>query len=214
MKKLSNREKILIEGTRLVLERGFFNASVRDIIEAAGVPQGSFTNHFTSKEMFGLEILCIYQKEIRAVLDATLRNHAFNPMDALRAFIEANKTGICNEGLQYGCLSVNFSAEASMHSERLRRQLLDIFDEVTAALSDCLQRAVAGDLLPCDIECDALAAFILQSLHGAILLAKVRRSVQPIEQLKYGLFDMALAVHVKPKAARVEFSTPPAGPTG
>jgi integrase len=30
---------------------------VRDVVQAAGVPQGSFTNHFTSKEAFGLEIL-------------------------------------------------------------------------------------------------------------------------------------------------------------
>ena len=60
MNKLSNRDKILAEGMRLVLERGFFGASVRDIVDAADVPQGSFTNHFTSKEAFGLEILNIY----------------------------------------------------------------------------------------------------------------------------------------------------------
>src|SRR5690242_9670269 len=57
MPKPSHRETILTEGLRVVHERGFAGASVRDIIEAAGVPQGSFTNHFASKEAFCLEVL-------------------------------------------------------------------------------------------------------------------------------------------------------------
>ena len=57
MPKPSNREKILTEGMRVVHEHGFAGASVRDIVQAAGVPQGSFTNHFASKEAFGLEVI-------------------------------------------------------------------------------------------------------------------------------------------------------------
>ena len=57
MAKPSNRERILTEGLRVVHAHGYAGASVRDIVQAAGVPQGSFTNHFTSKEAFGLEIL-------------------------------------------------------------------------------------------------------------------------------------------------------------
>ena len=54
MAKLTNRDKILSAGVRVVHERGFGGASVRDIVQAAGVPQGSFTNHFATKDAFGL----------------------------------------------------------------------------------------------------------------------------------------------------------------
>jgi len=57
MSKLSNREKILTEGRRVMHEHGFMGASLRDIVQTAGMPQGSFTNHFASKEAFGLVIL-------------------------------------------------------------------------------------------------------------------------------------------------------------
>ena len=57
MPRPSHRAKILSEGLQVVHERGFGGASVRDIVHAAGVPQGSFTNHFTSKEAFGLEVM-------------------------------------------------------------------------------------------------------------------------------------------------------------
>jgi len=44
-----------------VHQQGLAGASVRDIVEAAGVPQGSFSNHFASKEAFGIEILDLFR---------------------------------------------------------------------------------------------------------------------------------------------------------
>ena len=80
MAKVSNREKILCEGMKVVHARGFANASVRDIVGAAGVPQGSFTNHFSSKEAFGLEIIDRYALGAEAIFDKTLRNESLSPL--------------------------------------------------------------------------------------------------------------------------------------
>jgi TetR/AcrR family transcriptional repressor of nem operon len=57
MPKPSHREQLLKAGFKVVLERGYCGASVRDIVHAAGAPQGSFTNHFASKDAFCLELL-------------------------------------------------------------------------------------------------------------------------------------------------------------
>lgn len=75
MARPSHKGKLLSEGLRLVHERGFGASSVRDIVQAAGVPQGSFTNHFASKEAFGLEIIEIierYHEMTSAAVGATL----------------------------------------------------------------------------------------------------------------------------------------------
>src|ERR1700678_850398 len=92
MPKLSNREKILTEGLRVVHERGFAGASVRDIVQAAGVPQGSFINHFASKEAFGLEILELYLANGGQVMSGTLRNDGLPPLERLAAYIDAGKS--------------------------------------------------------------------------------------------------------------------------
>jgi AcrR family transcriptional regulator len=60
MARPSHREKLLHVGMQVVHARGFAGASVRDIVQAAGVPQGSFTNHFASKEAFGLEVIDLF----------------------------------------------------------------------------------------------------------------------------------------------------------
>ncbi len=85
MAKPSNRDKILTEGLRVVHERGFGGASVRDIVQAAGVPQGSFTNHFASKEAFGLEVIDRYFANATNTMRETLRNDALPPLQRLRA---------------------------------------------------------------------------------------------------------------------------------
>ena len=47
-------------GLKVMFRSGYQGASVRDVCAAAGVPQGSFTNHFRSKEVFAQEVLDRY----------------------------------------------------------------------------------------------------------------------------------------------------------
>jgi TetR/AcrR family transcriptional repressor of nem operon len=192
MPKASHREKILTEGLRVVHERGFAGASVRDIVQAAGVPQGSFTNHFASKEAFGREVLDLYFARSCALMDETLRNDALPPLQRLSAYIDATKDRLNRNGMRSGCLYGNFTAEASDHSEILRQRLLEIFAEVKAAVAYCLRAAQeAGEISP-GLDCDEVAAFIVASLQGANLIAKAERSPVPVERFKQILFSAVL----------------------
>src|ERR1700709_493328 len=91
MARPSHRETILPEGLRVVPAHGFANASVRDIVRAAGVPQGSFTNHFRSKEAFGLEVIDLYFTNSLEVFARTLRNDELPPLQRLRNYIDESK---------------------------------------------------------------------------------------------------------------------------
>src|SRR6202020_732706 len=98
MPRPSHRGKILTEGLKVVHERGFAGASVRDIVQAAGVPQGSLTNNFVSKEAFGLEIINLYFSESCSMLESTLRNAALTPLARLRAYVDANMSRLNSAG--------------------------------------------------------------------------------------------------------------------
>src|SRR5258706_204280 len=99
MPRPSNKEKLLADGLRLVHERGFGASSVRDITQAAGVPQGSFSNHFASKEAFGLEILERYRAMTSAAVRATLRNDRLPPLGRLRAWIGGERSDLRKGGM-------------------------------------------------------------------------------------------------------------------
>src|SRR3954467_7218880 len=113
MAKPSHREKLLRIGMQVVHERGFGGASVRDIVQAAGVPQGSFTNHFTSKEAFGLEVIDLYFANALETMKQTLRNDDLPPLQRLRAYIDGGNNRLDPDGVKSGCLFGNFAAEST-----------------------------------------------------------------------------------------------------
>jgi TetR/AcrR family transcriptional repressor of nem operon len=190
--RVSNRERILDEGLKAVHAHGFANTSVRDIVAAAGVPQGSFTNHFTSKEAFGLEIIQLYFNRSLEVIGETLRNDSLPPLRRLEAYIDANKSRLSSHGMRNGCLFGNFTAEASDCSELIRKRLVEIFAEVQDSVSYCLKAAVTAGELPATTDCDEIAGFVVSSLQGANLLAKAQRSPVPVDRLKKILFSKIL----------------------
>src|SRR5580704_6021364 len=192
MPKPSHRAKILAEGLKVVHERGFGGASVRDIVQAAGVPQGSFTNHFASKEAFGLEVMDLYFANSRETIRETLCNDSLAPLQRLRDYIDANIEHISQNHAKNGCLFGNFAVEASDHSEVLRLRVVDIFAEVQRCVAYCLGAAVEAGELSSSVDCDVLAQFVVSSLQGAILLAKAQRSPAPVEGFKELLFAMVL----------------------
>jgi TetR/AcrR family transcriptional repressor of nem operon len=192
MPKPSHREKILHEGLKVVHANGFANASVRDIVRAAGVPQGSFTNHFGSKEAFGLEVIDLYFASSLELFQRTLRNDELPPLQRLRKYIDEGKTRLNKDDMRTGCLFGNFTAEASEHSEAIRLRLLEIFGEVRASIAYCLRAGVKAGELSASLDCDEMAAFIVSSLQGANLLAKAERSPVPVERFKEILFGVVL----------------------
>ena len=193
MARPSNKEKLLSDGLRLVHERGFGASSVRDIAQAAGVPQGSFTNHFASKEAFGLEILERYREMTSANVRTTLRNDRLPPLRRLRAWINGQLEYLRKDDMRRGCLYGNLSAEASEASDAIRFRVASVFAENQASIAYCLQAAIDAGELSSDAEVQELAGFIVSSLQGAILVAKAQRSPIPVERFERVLFERLLS---------------------
>jgi len=66
MARPGKKAELVEAGLDLLHRRGFSATSVADIAEAAGVPKGSFYNHFKSKDDFGSAVLDLYFGEVRA----------------------------------------------------------------------------------------------------------------------------------------------------
>ena len=192
MKRVSNRDRILASGLEVVHAHGFAGASVRDIVQAAGVPQGSFTNHFGSKEAFGVEIIDLYYACGRQLIAETLRNDALPPLERLAAYFDRSTTKLGGAAISNGCLLGNLAAEASHDSEPIRQKLDDVFTDMTAAFAYCIDAAIKAGEVPDDVDVEATAAYIVASLQGATLFAKLREDCAPIDRFRRILFDKIL----------------------
>ena len=178
---------------RTVHERGFATVGLREITAAAGVAQGSFTNHFASKEAFGVAVLDHYFDQIRAVIASTLDNEGRRPLDRLRAYFDAITTLFADSGWRYGCLVGNMGLEAAEHSEVIRQRLGQIFAEWTPPFAQAIRQAQALGEVRADLDAEEAAAALLEAWHGAMLRMKIDRTPAPLDRFRHLTFPALLA---------------------
>lgn len=81
------RQQLLDAGRRLIVEKGFGGASLRDIAQAAGYSQGAFYSNFDSKEALLLELLREHMAQETEQL-AGIFSHEDDSTTALMAGLE------------------------------------------------------------------------------------------------------------------------------
>jgi TetR/AcrR family transcriptional regulator, transcriptional repressor for nem operon len=189
MAKPSLRNQILDAGLKVMFRKGYLGSGVRDIVAEASAPQGSFTNHFRSKEVFAREVLDRYFDHIKLLVSQALDDKSLPARARLRRYLDIITARLAANGFTRGCLIGDFSLEAIPHSEMLRERLLEIFAQWRAPFADCIAEAQAAGEIATTFSPDDLAEFLLASWEGAILRMKVDRNAEPLERFKRIAFD-------------------------
>jgi TetR/AcrR family transcriptional regulator, transcriptional repressor for nem operon len=184
MGRTSFKDKIISSGMRTVHKRGFATVGLREITAVAGVAQGSFTNHFASKEVFGVAVLNYYFDQLRCVIAKTLRNDSRLPLERLNAYFDTIIALFAEAQWRYGCLAGNMSLEATEHSEQIRVRLSEIFAEWTVPFGDVIRDAQASGYVRDDLDADDVGSALLEAWHGAMLRMKVDRTSAALDRFK------------------------------
>jgi TetR/AcrR family transcriptional repressor of nem operon len=168
----SSRNVIHEAAMKVLTKRGFHASSVQDITDAAGVPKGSFYNHFKSKEALAAEILTAYGagNTDRGILT----NRAVPALDRLRKHFAALNEYFsrCTDG----CLVGKLMAEVSDETPQIREKLLSVLKLWGGELSSAIADGQREGSIRTDLKADELAAFLIDSYEGAILRTRVEQN--------------------------------------
>jgi TetR/AcrR family transcriptional regulator, transcriptional repressor for nem operon len=190
MPKPNVRDQLLSAGLLALHTKGFNATSVQDITDSAGVPKGSFYNHFASKEDFGAAVVRQYSAK-GAARRAALKDQSLPPLTRLRRHFEA-----LIESARYpdapGCLLGNFATELSNQSPAIRENVAEAFDVWTDAVAQVLEEAKRVGELPRDAEPRSLAAFVIDAWEGAVLRSKVEKNRAPVDAFVSIVFSKVL----------------------
>ena len=189
MPKHSNRDAIKAAGLRVMFRQGYHGTGVRDVVAEAGVPQGSFTNHFRSKEAFAAAVLDDYFTHTTELVDQALGDRGLPPRERLLRYLDIITGRLAADGFTRGCLIGDFSLETSQTSELLRRRLSEIYAEWLKPFTTCIAEAQQAGAIPAQFAPDELAEFLLASWQGAILRMKVERSRAPLDRFRRIAFE-------------------------
>jgi len=167
-------------GTRLILEQGYHQTGIQDVLQAAGVPKGSFYYYFPSKEAFALEVIAQFAAAYLARLEQYLGDTTASPLTRLRRHHEVLLARFERRGCRGGCLIGNLSQELADHNPRLQAQLDAVLTSWRERYAQLFREAQAVGELRADRDPQALADFYLDSFEGALLRAKVGKSPAPL----------------------------------
>jgi TetR/AcrR family transcriptional repressor of nem operon len=177
-------------GLKLFLHQGYNATGIQQITDEAGVPKGSFYNHFASKEAFAAAIVERYAQHMRESWDRMMASSPAQPMAAIRhVFAEMLSYHERHSSCSAGCLIGNFAAEIALSSEACRQNLLAAQLAWRERLAGMLTAAQASGDIRRDIDATALSALTWAAWEGGLLRMKVERSVQPVRDSINLIFD-------------------------
>ncbi|MGV8919809.1 MAG: TetR family transcriptional regulator C-terminal domain-containing protein [Pseudomonas sp.] len=180
--RLDKRDLILSKGAHLMTLRGYHGTGVLEIVQAAGIPKGSFYHYFASKEDFAVQAL-VYLYEPRLLrYTAALSEPAYSPRARILNFYGNLREHFSRqEKPEYHCFIGSLSFEMADDCQPIAQQVESILERSVAILAQCLREArQAAELAP-DTDCTALAEFIANAWEGALMRMKVRGSAASLD---------------------------------
>jgi TetR/AcrR family transcriptional regulator, transcriptional repressor for nem operon len=184
------RQKIVDAGLKVLIEKGFNGCGVQDITTAAGVPKGSFYNHFESKEALGAEVVDCYGRDQRR--RAALADTSVLPLQRLRAHFERLNETYAGAHFGRGCLLGNFSAELADQSPVIRERLADLYLVWSTDIAAVVAQAQADGSIATKTPAADLAAFLVDAYEGALLRARVEKSGRALDRFMKVAFTQIL----------------------
>ena len=179
-------------GAEIMHLKGFNNTGIQEILDKAGVPKGSFYNFFRSKEDFGLQIIDYFLGFFSQISNQFFGDKSQPPLERIRLLFRWFMDFFKSMDYTMGCPLGNFAQEMGdinpVFREKLKTSLDTMADQFIAVLHEAQE---SGHLSP-TIDANEAARFIVSSWEGALMLMKVVKSTEPLENHTKFIFDYIL----------------------
>lgn len=175
------KDHLLDAGLQVMATRGYNGTSIKDIVDAADVPKGSFYTYFKSKEDFAVEALEKVTEERIQQNRQLLGNRNIPALERLSRYFQENMGSSCGDNMKGGCFIGNMCQEMSESSEVIRLKVRQMLRNKTQAIEDVLDEARLTGTLKNPLPSSILAEFLLNAWEGTLMRMKASKSREPID---------------------------------
>lgn len=184
----SPRERMVVSAALLIRERGAHATAISDVLEHSGAPRGSAYHYFPGgRTQLLCEAVDYAGEHVAAIIAA-----ADSGLELIDTLLEKYRRQLLDSGFRAGCPIVAVSVEAGeQDGERMApivARAAAAFDRWTALIA---QRLIA-DGIARERAAD-LAMLATTALEGAIVLARVRRDLGPLDVVHRQLHRLVVA---------------------
>lgn len=168
------RERIVQEAVQIFSLKGFYNTSLDDILQAAGISKGGFFCHFKSKEELGFAALDkaveMWKEKVLPLICSKS-----SPLDKLLATIDGHQYLAESGTFKGGCFFLTWATEMDDQHEVFRERIGQIFDRWRDLLMGILEDGKQKGLFKSCCKPEEVANMIIATIEGTVLLTKIKR---------------------------------------
>ncbi len=181
---IDTRMHLLATGYQLIAQKGFTAVGIKQILDTAGVPKGSFYHYFASKEAFGEAIIEHYFTNYKQRLD-TIGTQDIDAQQKIYNYFQ-NWYDTQQNGCDHGkCLVVKLSAEVADMSEPMRIALNAGYQQTIEWLAMQIKMGWADNSIPRldNVAAESIAKRWYFAWLGASLIAKISQTNTPLAEV-------------------------------
>lgn len=185
----SPRERMVVSAALLIRERGARATAISDVLEHSGAPRGSAYHYFPGgRTQLLCEAVDFAGEHVAAVIAG-----ADNGLQLLDTLIDKYRRQLLDTDFRAGCPIVAVSVEAGEQQDCERMgPVIDRAAAVFDQWSDLIAARFTADGIPPE-RAGELAVLATTALEGAIVLARVRRDLTPLDVVHRQLRELLLA---------------------
>jgi len=173
----ATRQRIIDSTARLMQTQGFHATGLNQIIQESGAPKGSLYFHFPAgKEAIAVAAMEQSGRQLTALLEgllATGKPVAAVLPDLWQFFMDE----LAGSAFRKGCPIATLTLEAAGDYPAIQACSAGIYRQWQQTISEALQREGRSPA-----QADQSATGLLALLEGALILARARRSLEPLQQ--------------------------------
>ncbi|HET7478018.1 MAG TPA: TetR/AcrR family transcriptional regulator [Rubrobacteraceae bacterium] len=166
------RRRILERSAPVFNTKGYFGASMSDLIRASGLEKGGIYNHFGSKEELALESFDYAAGIMRARFDAALADREgaierlFAVVDVLGALVE-------DPPVAGGCPVLNTAVESDDAHPALKARAEEAMIGWLRLIGRIVKDGARDGELRTDTDPREVASVVVATLEGALMISKL-----------------------------------------
>lgn len=177
------KTRLLDFGVQVLRDRGYHGAGLKEILDLAQIPKGSFYHYFKSKDHFGAAVIQHYTDKVIDECDLWMATPGVGGLTALTKYLVSFMERERSNGFAEGCLLGTLGAEIGGNGEVCLQALKIAMRRVQERFSEALQRGQKEGTVRTDLQASSMAALLLSAWEGAIMRMKVERSTDPLEEI-------------------------------
>jgi AcrR family transcriptional regulator len=188
------RDKILDAAFSEIHRYGFQAASISSILANTGLTKGALYHYFPAKHDLGLAVVDeIILAGMQAMVFDPLRD-SDDPLETLLNIIERKGETADVESVRLGCPLNNLMQEMSPLDDEFKNRILAVLQLWQDTTADALRRAQGQGRIGGEVDCNAVALFIVSSWEGCVGVTKNMQSVQAYRVCMGQLRDYVLGL--------------------